>query len=47
MSQLAIVGKGFGLGIFLAIAIGRKIETTYDDRIKEIKRIRAYYTNVN
>jgi hypothetical protein len=46
MSQLGTLVKGFGFGIFLAIAIGRKIETTYDERIKEIRRIRAFYTNV-
>jgi hypothetical protein len=46
MSQIAIVAKGAAFGVLLAIAIGRKIETTYDERIREIKRTRAFYTNV-
>ena len=46
MSKLAIVAKGFGFGILLAISIGRKIETTYDQRITEIRQVRAFYTNV-
>jgi hypothetical protein len=46
MSQIAIVARGIGFGVLLAIAIGRKIETTYDERIREIKRVRAFYTNV-
>lgn len=46
MSQISIVAKGLGFGVLLAIAIGRKIETTYDERIKEIRMIRAFYTNV-
>jgi hypothetical protein len=46
MSQIAIVARGAAFGVFLAIAIGRKIETTYDTRIMEIKKVRAFYTNV-
>jgi hypothetical protein len=46
MSQIGIVVRGFGFGVLLAIAIGRNLETTYDERIREIKRVRSFYTNV-
>ncbi len=46
MSQLGIFSKGFMFGIVLTVAIVRRIEMSYSQRIKEIKKIRSLYTNV-
>lgn len=46
MSQFAIFSKGFLFGIVLTVAIVRRIEMSYSQRIKEIKKIRSMYTNV-
>jgi hypothetical protein len=43
MSKIAWIGSGITTGILLSFAITGLVEETYEKRINELRRIRAYY----